>query len=601
MNGILGFYLSEKLEQGVSNDFTVLYKDEYFSLYGGTKNSDTYSFLDTDEYCCWVEGTVLAGGGLTNGEIFEKLALSDELVKSDLDHLEGHYSIILYSKITHQLVISTDVYGVGSLVYLERSGGVVLSDNLQLVNECCGSILEISLESIYYYLDFHVIPQPYTIYKSVFKILPGENRLYTYGNDPVKYIRKLVYQPSENNEKLILAELEGAQNQSINDFVKDLDKSDYGAFLSGGIDSTSVVGAITRTQGKGINSFSIGFNEKEYDELEFSRIAVSNFDCNAYEYVVEPEDLFELIDHIVESFGEPFGNSSSLPVYYCAKLANSNGVSTLLAGDGGDELFGGNERYLKNKVFSIYKAIPKILRWILLESYISKLKINNRIYNRVINFISRANQENPERFFNDDAFGTKYLDKLYKKKFLNSIEPGLSLKHLENIYASAEANSELNRLLYLDMRTAIASNDLYKVRTMCKSANVNVRFPMLHPSVVGLSLKLGESMKLKGFEKRYIYRKYLAQFVPDEIINKKKKGFGLPISVWLRENEKVKAFFKDTLLSESNTISSFINLDFVEKLFNDHQSKRWDNASYLWVLLILELWLSRYQYKLKID
>lgn len=144
------------------------------------------------------------------------------------------------------------------------------------------------------------------------------------------------------------------------------------------------------------------------------------------------------------------------------------------------------------------------------------------------------------------------------------------------------------------MRLAIAGNDLYKVRTMCNSIGVEVRFPMLHPSIVNYSLALPAKMKLKIFKKRYLYRKYLEGFVPDEIINKKKHGFGLPISVWLRENDEVQTYFKDNLLSDNSKLAGIVRRDFIEDLLIEHQKGLWNNASYLWVLLILELWLRAY-------
>lgn len=596
MKGILGFYLDKDSGGYDLSEYDSLFMDGCFKLYSTKGNSNEYTEYETEDYYFFLDGNLL----LDDLEAFESsiktLSLNSFLNRDDISKLVGHYAVIVYSKKTNNLQLFVDPYGVGSFVYWENNTGVVFSTFLQKINQIGGASLEINPESIYYYLDFHVIPQPYTIYKSVFKMMPGESIMFKNGAEKQSLLSQLEYTPSADAENNILEKLDKSQSISVSDIVNGLDKKCYGAFLSGGIDSTSVVGALTRTQGEGIKTFSIGFHEKDYDELEFSRIAVDNFGCEEFEYVVEPADLFELIEHIVDSFGEPFGNSSALPVYYCAKLAAENGVNTLIAGDGGDEMFGGNERYLKNKIFDLYRLIPKPVRWLFLESYLKTLNLNNRFYNRIVNFVTRANQNNPERFFNDDSFGSKYKTKLYKKSFLNSLEPDLSLKYLHGIYSSAKADSELNRLLYLDMRLAIASNDLYKVRTMCQSAGVNVRFPMLHPSMINLSLNLKENMKLNGLEKRYIYRKYLRKTVPDEIINKKKKGFGLPISVWLRENEEVKGFFKKTLLSEESVISGFINKEFVEELFNNHQSKQWDNASYLWVLLILELWLKRYKY-----
>jgi len=285
--------------------------------------------------------------------------------------------------------------------------------------------------------------------------------------------------------------------------------------------------------------------------------------------------------------------SSAIPTYFCGKLAYDQGIKILISGDGGDELFGGNERYLTNKIFNKYTSIPSALRAII-EIPARQFKTNNKSIKRVQNFIYRANLKNPERFFADDSFGSKYPTDLYTKDFLEQVSENISIHHMHKLFDNAKASTELNKLLCVDMFDTLAGNDIPKVRTMFKAAGVSPVFPMLHPKMVEFALGLPESFKLKGLQKRYLQKKAVQGFIPDAIQTKPKQGFGLPVGRWLREQPKIKDFFYDHLFSSKLANRGILNVNFIKKLATDHQSGSWDNSYYLWSVLVFELWMTRY-------
>ena len=572
-----------------SNDYVSTIRNDFLEVRCPVSQKEAGMNHENNNYIIFYSGYFFSKNSQDTKSIIIEL-----YQKYDVDfvkYLSGHFSLVLFDKLKNILILAVDKYGVGAINFGKIGNLINFSNSLKLFNS---NKLEIDPQAIFYYLDFHVIPQPYSIYKEIKKLQPGEMVLFTQHGYESRRYNQLDYQEISGSEQKLLAELKATQENAIRDVCSGLELKHTGAFLSGGIDSSSVVGALTNYAGAGVNTFSIGFEEEQYNELPYSRIAVNHFQAIPHEYIVNPKDVFEVIEKIVAEFGEPFGNSSALPTYFCAKLAKENSIQTLFAGDGGDELFGGNERYLKDRIFNMYSGVPRIIRRLLLERPLDFINHKTKLSNKIRNFITRANLKNPERFFTDDSFGSKYLSKLYEQEFLNKIDINGSLHYLQEIYNEANAESELNKLLYIDMRLAIAGNDLYKVRTMCNSVGVEARFPMLHPSVVDYSLALPTKMKLKMFKKRYLYRKYLEGFVPDEIINKKKHGFGLPISVWLRENDEVQTYFKDNLLSDNSKLAGIVRRDFIEDLLIEHQKGLWNNASYLWVLLILELWLRAY-------
>jgi len=347
---------------------------------------------------------------------------------------------------------------------------------------------------------------------------------------------------------------------------------------------------MTRAVGGAVNAFSIGFDEQRFNELEYAEIAARAFGAKHHTYLVSASDCLESLPDIVRSFDEPFGNSSAVATYFCARLAAEHGTTTLLAGDGGDELFGGNERYATDKIFEVYHAIPGPLRSHLIEP-VAKLPINMSPMRKARGYIRRANMRGVERMLSFQFLRTHAAADVFEEEFLRSLNGYDVLEVPSRHYAVAPARDHLDRLLYVDMKITLADNDLPKVTRMSELAGVRTRFPFLDRSVADLSGRIPARLKVKGFEKRYLYKRAFRDLLPREILRKKKHGFGIPVAMWMRSDPRMRELAHDTLLSTRASSRGYFRREFIQELFRKHDAGgEIYYGDTLWTFLLLELW-----------
>ena len=362
-------------------------------------------------------------------------------------------------------------------------------------------------------------------------------------------------------------------------------------FLSGGTDSSSICGLLSKTRQDPVTAYSIGFSETGYNEMYYARKAAEAFGLDHHEYYITPDDLLQSLPNIVKVYDEPFGNSSIIPAYYCAKLAANNGFQYMLAGDGGDEVFGGNERYSTQQVFRNYFKIPSVFRHGLIEPLlINRLeKLPFGIFQKGGRYIRRSNLEEVQRIHS-----YRYVD--FEDMFTHEFLESCDLASTENIaykhFHELEKANALDRHLYLDMKLTITDNDLRKVSRMCDLAHVRVRYPLLDSKVVDFGFQIEENLKLRGTAGlRYIFKKAFQDLLPQEILNKQKHGFGLPIANWLRSNSKIQQFAHDLLFDKKHLNRGYFKPDFVKKIW---QLQLEDPTPYfgtlVWLMMLLELW-----------
>jgi asparagine synthase (glutamine-hydrolysing) len=375
--------------------------------------------------------------------------------------------------------------------------------------------------------------------------------------------------------------------------VRQLDSGKPGCFLSGGTDSSTVAGMIGEVSGKSAATYSIGFQAEGYDEMEYARIAARHFKTEHHEYYVTPDDLLHSIPSVAQCYDQPFGNSSALPAYYCAKMAREDGISKILAGDGGDELFGGNTRYAKQRVFGYYDSIPRIFRNTLLEPMLLKTPLGRLpVARKGASYIEQAKVPLPDR---NQIYNMLYrlgVNQVFNRDFLAGVDVDDPIRQQRVVWNTALAESQTNRELAFDWRYTLAECDLPKVVETTALAGIKVGFPMLDYGLVDFSTKLPTSYKLKGLNLRWFFKEALRGFLPDEILAKKKQGFGLPFGVWAAKNARLRSLAEDSVrgLVDRNILRG----DFVDVLFSRHLH---DHPGYygemIWIGMMLEQWLRR--------
>jgi asparagine synthase (glutamine-hydrolysing) len=482
--------------------------------------------------------------------------------------------------------LAVDRFAIRSMCYRLRDGQLHFAAR---ADELADTETEIDPQAIYDYLYFHIIPSPRTIYKDIYRLPPGHYALFAQGQLTVApYWVPTFNEQTGTSFKILKDEF----RQLLQDAVAvQLDGSKPACFLSGGTDSSTVAGMAALASGETVATYSIGFDAKGYDEMAFAQLAAKHFQTEHHAYYVTPDDLVRGIPGVASHFDQPFGNSSALPAYYCAKLAHQDGVSKLLAGDGGDELFGGNSRYAKSKIFSFYDQVPGVLQKGLLEPLLgTPAAATFALTRKAGSYVEQARVPMPERLQMYNLIMRLGASEVLTPQLLAQVDTGNPLQLQKTVWQTSQGCSPLNQELAYDWRFTLAESDLPKVLGATRYAGVGVGFPLLDDRLLAFSQKLPSAQKLKGLQLRWFFKEALRDFLPEEILTKKKQGFGLPFGVWANNHPALKRLANDSLYSLADR--GLVRADFVRLLLSRRLS---EHPGYfgemVWILMMLEQWL----------
>lgn len=507
-------------------------------------------------------------------------------------HLTGQFGIALRNRRNSSLWIINDRFATIPVFYARHDGMFVFAESASLLPEYLRSEAQISSQAIYNFLYFHMIPSPGSIYRNVSKMQPA-HILAVQGD---KAQSTGYWQP--DFREVDAETLEGQSQQlhtALERAVADANRTggETGCFLSGGLDSSSVAGYLAKASDSTARAFTIGFEAKDYDETDFARAAAEHFSVELNVFRMTPSDLIPAIREIAAAYDEPFGNSSALPTLFCARFAKSNNVDTLLAGDGGDELFAGNARYAKQKIFELYYRVPGFLRNTLFDRIGAEQSVFGRVpgLKKLNSYVRQALIPLPDRLETYNYLHHYPLERVFSRSFLDGVNTEEPLQLQRERYNEPKDASALNRMLYLDWKFTLADNDIRKVTRMCQAAGIRVEFPMLDSRLVDFSTAISSTRKLRGTYLRYFYRKSMQGFLPPAVLEKRKHGFGLPFGVWLVQDDELRTFAYDALsrLEERN----YFQPEFVREV---KAATEKEHAAYygtmIWVMMMLEIWLS---------
>ncbi len=490
-----------------------------------------------------------------------------------------------------RVLLATDPIGLQSVYYAQTTNGLVFGSSADAVIAHPEVTNDLSLQSIFNYVYFHHCPSPTTIYQQVKKLEGGQYLLFDNGRITIKrYWMPRFSETLSGSVAEAKAQLLNRLQASVQARVADKDRT--GAFLSGGLDSSSVSGALSQVFPGEAKTFSMGFAVDGYDEIEFAQMAVKQFNTQQHQYYVTPEDTLRAVPLIAAHYDEPFGNSSALAAYYCAKLAKDHGVNVMLAGDGGDEIFAGNERYLKQLIFEHWHRVPgliqKPLQAVLFNLPTTASQIN--LIHKAKRYIEQANTTMPDRMQDYNFLHRHLASEVFNQAFVDAIDTDYPLSTLRETYHAPEQADPLNRMLYMDWKTTLHDNDLVKVNRMCELVGVDVYYPLLDYDMVELSCAIPSSIKIHKNQLRWFYKQAMEGFLPHGIIHKTKHGFGLPFGIWLKDYVPLQEMAYDS-------INDLKKRHYFQSQFLDHaiEMHRGLHASYygelIWILMMLELWL----------
>jgi asparagine synthase (glutamine-hydrolysing) len=551
-----------------------------------------------------------------NGEIYNYQSLREDLLKrghelytkSDteavlhlyeeygvdcLQHLRGMFAFAVWDEVENTLFLARDRVGKKPLLYSHQpNGDIIFGSEFTAVLEHPAVTREVDMQAIDSYMSYLCVPAPQTAFKSIRKLEPGHWLKWRAGGIETqrywlpKFGPKLKISEQEAIEETMRLVRESTRLRMIAEVP-------LGAFLSGGVDSSTVVALMAQESSTPVRTFSIGFEEQDFSELKYARKVAEHVGAEYHEFIVRPNAL-EVLPTLVEHYGEPYADSSAIPTYYVSKETRQH-VTVALNGDGGDESFAGYERYMAMEVAEVYRRIPSWLRSAFIEGPINLLPTSELKKTRIRDvqrFFTSANEERKQRYFRwMSTFKPAIKPELYTSDFSAELTQQTSL-FLDRWFDTANGAGILDATLLTDQMTYLPNDLLVKVDIASMANSLEARSPFLDHNVMEFAAKLPEHLKLRGLSPKYLLKKVAARLVPREVIYRRKMGFGVPVGKWLRG--EMSDFLRDVLLSQSSLSRGVIKPEKLRQYVDEHISCTFDHSFQIWTLLMMELWFQRF-------
>lgn len=504
-----------------------------------------------------------------------------------LDEAAGAFALAYLDLRSATLILATDRFAVRPLCYSLEGDRLSFSSRADGVPRLHSA--EIDVQALFEYIYFHVIPTPSTVFRGVHRLRGGQAVVANAGSlhAPLYWTPKFA---PEHGPRL--ADLEREFLDIIRaGVVREAQGRKTACFLSGGTDSSTVTGMLAQAIGAAPDAYSIGFDAQGYDEMQFARIAARHFGARHHEYYITPGDLVSGIPRVARHYDQPFGNSSAVPAFYCASQALDDGFDCMLAGDGGDELFGGNSRYAKQRVFAVYDGLPSALRRTVIEPLALGMPLWSKVplLKKGVSYVRQARLPMPERMETYNLLERLGVNQALTPRFMEAVDAGRPRQQQREVYDESGADL-INAMLAFDWKYTLVDNDLPKVCGTADLAGIAVAFPLLTAELTDFSLRLPPSLKVRGLTLRYFFKRALRDFLPQEILRKRKHGFGLPFGPWLLADAALQELAADSLAGVVDR--GLIRQAFVDELLGSRvREVPGYYGGMVWVLMMLEQWL----------
>jgi asparagine synthase (glutamine-hydrolysing) len=509
-----------------------------------------------------------------------------------LKAFRGMFAFAIWDSNLQRLFIARDRLGKKPLVYFCQNGHFCFASEIKALLQVPGVEKEVNDNAIHHYLTYQYAPSPETIFEGIKKLPPAHYLLYDrFGNVKMERYWRLNFN-SSHQTVTDLEELTDRMRTELETSVKLRLISDVplGAFLSGGIDSSLIVGMMAKLSRQSVKTFSIGFEEKEFDELSYARIVSDHFSTEHHEFIVKPNTI-DILPKLVWHYNEPFADSSAIPTYYVANLTKDF-VKVVLTGDAGDENFAGYPRYLRSKWVASFTRIPERLRKDLLPYFLraaSSLGWREKTFNRLADFVKSLSTDQARNYAEQiKIFNQKEKEDIYTDDFRKKVEEINPLDFLVKKFEESGTENLLEQLLYVDMNSYLPEDLLVKMDIATMANSLEARVPFLDHKFMELVAEIPPHLKLKGTKSKFILKAAFKDLLPDIIFNRRKMGFGVPISNWFRNG--LRDYVYEILLDPKTLSRGYFKREGIERLLNDHINLQYDHSSRIWALLFLEVW-----------
>jgi asparagine synthase (glutamine-hydrolysing) len=504
--------------------------------------------------------------------------------------LRGMFAIAIWDKRERKLVLGRDRVGKKPLYYYHDGSKIVFASEIKAILQVPRVSRDLDLQALSDYFSFLYVPAPKSIFKSIRKILPGHYlTVSSQGLRETQYWDLSFGEIDELTEKQWADKLFDGLQEAVR--VRLMSEVPLGAFLSGGVDSSSVVAMIQNATEGPVITTSIGFDEKYFDELPYARSVASRFATTHYEQVVRP-DAMAVLEKLAWHYDEPFADSSAVPTYYVSKVARKH-VTVALSGDGGDENFAGYRRYYFDQRENWIRSwLPSGVRQPVfgaLASVYPKADWAPQIFRGKATFQNLARCPVEAYFRSVTACQPELKRGLLNGDVQRQLGSYDSLDVLREYYEKADTDDLLSRVQYVDIKTYLTDDILAKVDRASMAVSLEVRAPILDHKFMELAARIPSSLKLRGMQGKYIFKKALERCLPASVLYRKKMGFAVPLAQWFRGELKDLAY--ETIYREHD---DFLNASTVQRIWDEHQKGFRDRSTELWAIFMFRLWQRKF-------
>ncbi|MBC7930560.1 MAG: asparagine synthase (glutamine-hydrolyzing) [Rubrivivax sp.] len=509
-------------------------------------------------------------------------------------HLRGMFAFAIWDERKQELFLARDRVGKKPLLYAKRGTSFVFGSEFSALLLHPSVSREVNREAIHHYLSFMCVPAPLTAYSDIRKLEPGHTLTLRPGGE-MKIER---YWQPDFSKKLKISEEEAGERalELLRDAVRVrlMSEVPLGAFLSGGIDSSTVVALMSEASSAPVKTFCIGFEEQDFSELHHARRVAERVGAEHHEFIVRP-DAMEVLPALVEHYGEPYADSSAIPTYYVSRETRRH-VTVALNGDGGDECFAGYERYAAMRLSERYRKLPGVLRENVIRQAAQLLPASELKRSRVRSlkrFLKAASLPPVERYLQwVSVLDPQTKSELYTDEFREEMAGADVRQWLAPWFARANGAGVVDASLLTDTMTYLPNDLLVKVDIASMAVSLEARSPFLDHHVIEFAASLPENLKLRGLTTKYILKKTLKKLLPPENLKRSKMGFGVPVGHWFRG--EMQPFLREHLLSDKSARRGLLRPDVVRRMVELHTRGERDYSHQLWTLLMLELWFERF-------
>jgi asparagine synthase (glutamine-hydrolysing) len=509
-----------------------------------------------------------------------------------VDHLTGMFGVAVWDTRRKTLTLARDRLGIKPLYYTANTKRLLFGSELKAIL-ADGVDRQIDLQAVHDYLSFNYVPGPRTIFKEI-RSLPAGHLLICSGSRlALKRYWDLGYPDASNgasrSEESYCEELYSLLTTTVKQHLA----SDVplGVFLSGGVDSSTLVALMSKISSQPVRTFSIGFEEESYNELADAAAVAKQFGTEHHELVVSPK-IIDLLPELVRFFDEPFADSSAVPVYCVAKLAREH-VKVALSGEGGDEVFAGYQTYAAYRLAEFYKRLPRSLAATIIPAIVARLPVSHDKVSfdyRAKRFIKGALLEPADaHYWWKVIFSEEAKTELYAAGENGFIDP---LRLYRDTYQGCSARDPLTRLQHIDLKIYLPDDILVKADRMSMANSLEARVPFLDHRVVEFATALPARLKLRGLTKKYILKRAMSRDLPANVLKGKKRGFNVPIPAWLAH--ELCDLVHDVLAPARLKDVGLFCPEAVTAMIRDHELKRMDYSRNIWCLLVFMLWHEEY-------